>query len=126
MIAITLILLYPLLHISYYIAKKIRINIQQIKKSLEEVSKSNFDEKLGMLSYDEFGELAIYINKIIDKLKELYYSLVYLNKNLEKKVEERTRELQESLQKIQELKTQQDADYFLTTLLLKPFVNSYK
>jgi methyl-accepting chemotaxis protein len=125
MIAITLILLYPLLHISYYIAKKIRINIQQIKKSLEEVSKSNFDEKLGMLSYDEFGELAIYINKIIDKLKELYYSLVYLNKNLEKKVEERTRELQESLQKIQELKTQQDADYFLTTLLLKPFVNSY-
>ena len=61
MITITLILLYPLLHISYYIAKKIRINIQQIKKSLEEVSKSNFDEKLGMLSYDEFGELAIYI-----------------------------------------------------------------
>jgi signal transduction histidine kinase len=46
MIAITLILLYPLLHISYYIAKKIRINIQQIKKSLEEVSKSNFDEKV--------------------------------------------------------------------------------
>ena len=85
MISITLILLYPLLHISYYIAKKIRINIQQIKKSLEEVSKSNFDEKLGMLSYDEFGELAIYINKIIDKLKELYYSLVYFNKNLEKK-----------------------------------------
>jgi nitrate/nitrite-specific signal transduction histidine kinase len=119
MIIITLILLYPLLHISYYIAKKIRINIQQIKKSLEEVSKSNFDEKLGMLSYDEFGELATYINKIIDKLKELYYSLVYLNKNLEKKVEERTRELQESLQKIQELKTQQDADYFLDNIVIK-------
>ncbi len=101
------------------------LNIQQIKISLEEVSKSNFDEKLGMLSYDEFGELAIYVNKIIDKLKEMYFSLIYLNKNLEKKVTERTQELQESLKKIEELKKQQDADYFLTTLLLKPFVNSY-
>ncbi|MCS6984829.1 MAG: SpoIIE family protein phosphatase [Leptospiraceae bacterium] len=41
-----------------------------------------------------------------------------LNKNLEKKVEERTRELHESLQRIKELKEQQDGDYFLTSLLI--------
>ena len=43
-----------------------------------------------------------------------------LNANLEKKVEERTRELQASLVRVQDLKTQQDADYFLTAMLLKP------
>jgi Skp family chaperone for outer membrane proteins len=43
-----------------------------------------------------------------------------LNANLEKKVEERTRELQASLVRVQDLKKQQDADYFLTAQLLKP------
>jgi Stage II sporulation protein E (SpoIIE)/7TM diverse intracellular signalling len=43
-----------------------------------------------------------------------------LNANLEKKVEERTRELQASLVRVSDLKKQQDADYFLTALLLKP------
>ncbi|MFO1471828.1 MAG: SpoIIE family protein phosphatase [Turneriella sp.] len=43
-----------------------------------------------------------------------------LNANLEIKVEERTRELQASLVRVQDLKKQQDADYFLTAQLLKP------
>ncbi|MBX3721053.1 MAG: SpoIIE family protein phosphatase [Turneriella sp.] len=43
-----------------------------------------------------------------------------LNANLEKKVEERTQELKESLTRVSDLKKQQDADYFLTALLLKP------
>ena len=43
-----------------------------------------------------------------------------LNATLEKKVEERTQELQASLVRVSDLKKQQDADYFLTSLLLKP------
>ena len=43
-----------------------------------------------------------------------------LNRNLEKKVEERTHELQQSLQRVQDLKAQQDGDYFLTSLLIEP------
>jgi serine phosphatase RsbU (regulator of sigma subunit) len=124
MIIITILLLYPLFQISYYLAKNIKVNLNQIRKSLYEVSTGNFEQKVGMLTYDEFGELAIYINKIIEKLKEMYYSLINLNKNLEKKVEERTNALEESLIEIQKLKNQQDADYFLTTLLLKPFFHS--
>ncbi|MCB1176109.1 MAG: SpoIIE family protein phosphatase, partial [Leptospiraceae bacterium] len=45
-----------------------------------------------------------------------------LNVNLEKKVEIRTKELKESLDYVQKLKTQQDGDYFLTTLLIKPLM----
>ncbi len=40
--------------------------------------------------------------------------------NLEEKVQERTRELRETLGEVQRLKSQQDADYFLTSLLIKP------
>jgi tetratricopeptide (TPR) repeat protein len=43
-----------------------------------------------------------------------------LNSNLEEKVITRTEELNNSLSKIQKLKVQQDGDYFLTSLLLKP------
>ncbi|EOQ89011.1 SpoIIE-like protein phosphatase domain protein [Leptospira yanagawae serovar Saopaulo str. Sao Paulo = ATCC 700523] len=43
-----------------------------------------------------------------------------LNLSLERKVEERTNELQNTLTKVQELKVQQDGDYFLTSLLLDP------
>jgi tetratricopeptide (TPR) repeat protein len=45
--------------------------------------------------------------------------------NLEQKIDERTRELQESLGNVRALKGQQDGDYFLTSLLLKPLTGNY-
>lgn len=45
--------------------------------------------------------------------------------NLEQKIAERTRELQESLGHIRSLKNQQDGDYFLTSLLLRPLNGNY-
>ncbi|XDD44874.1 SpoIIE family protein phosphatase [Leptospira sp. WS39.C2] len=43
-----------------------------------------------------------------------------LNKNLEKKVTDRTDALNESLNQLQILKEKQDGDYFLTSLLIQP------
>ena len=45
--------------------------------------------------------------------------------NLEHKIEERTQELADSLVKVNALKGQQDGDYFLTSLLLKPLTGNY-
>lgn len=42
------------------------------------------------------------------------------NELLEQKVEERTRQLSETLTQVQALKERQDADYFLTSLLINP------
>lgn len=47
-----------------------------------------------------------------------------LNQNLEQKVKQRTTELQKSLENIQTLKTQQDGDYYLTSLLINPLTGS--
>ncbi|MBI3396311.1 MAG: SpoIIE family protein phosphatase, partial [Spirochaetia bacterium] len=43
---------------------------------------------------------------------------------LEDKVRERTAELTETLKTVQKLKTQQDGDYFLTSLLIKPLTRN--
>jgi len=52
----------------------------------------------------------------------VYREVEELNLHLEEKVKERTRELQQSLEQIQKLKEQQDGDYFLTSLLIKPLM----
>ncbi|MBE7437119.1 MAG: SpoIIE family protein phosphatase [Spirochaetales bacterium] len=48
-----------------------------------------------------------------------------LNRNLELKVEERTNQLRKTLAEVQELKIQQDGDYFLTSLLIKPLSGNF-
>lgn len=48
-----------------------------------------------------------------------------LNQSLEKKVEKRTEQLQNSLQEIQTLKVQQDGDYYLTSLLITPLGGNF-
>ena len=48
-----------------------------------------------------------------------------LNQSLEHKVEVRTRELQRTLNEVRALKVQQDGDYFLTSLLIKPLGGNF-
>jgi serine phosphatase RsbU (regulator of sigma subunit) len=57
--------------------------------------------------------------------EQLASELKMLSQELEEKVKFRTIELEKSLEKIQSLKQQQDGDYFLTSLLLRP-LNSNK
>ncbi|MBK8395932.1 MAG: SpoIIE family protein phosphatase [Leptospiraceae bacterium] len=48
-----------------------------------------------------------------------------LNLELEKKVEDRTKKLSESLDQVQILKEKQDGDYYLTSLLVKPLSGNF-
>ncbi|TGN20083.1 SpoIIE family protein phosphatase [Leptospira idonii] len=57
---------------------------------------------------------------LADKFSEIHRQTEILNATLENKVVERTKELSISLENIKELKAQQDGDYFLTSLLLRP------
>lgn len=63
-----------------------------------------------------FGFATILANKFIS----IHNEIEELNENLEKKVEERTRELTKSLEIVNNLKKQQDGDYYLTSLLINP------
>lgn len=62
------------------------------------------------------GIAAVLANRFV----RVHNQVEELNRGLEKKVEDRTRQLQATLNKVQELKVQQDGDYFLTSLLIQP------
>lgn len=80
----------------------------------------------------QFGLAAMLILISIglaDKINYLKRSLLKTNKkledysdHLEQKISERTQELQATLDTVNQLKIQQDGDYFLTSLLLEPFI----
>lgn len=57
---------------------------------------------------------------LANRFMRVHNAVEELNESLERKVEERTRELKESLETVHTLKVQQDGDYFLTSLLLSP------
>ncbi|MCX7633924.1 MAG: SpoIIE family protein phosphatase [Turneriella sp.] len=71
------------------------------------------------------GSLADLVSRAFEAYarRQAQEELKRMNEQLEKMVEERTRQLKETLEQVQALKEQQDADYFLTTLLLKPLSN---
>ncbi|WP_100748101.1 SpoIIE family protein phosphatase, partial [Leptospira ellisii] len=57
---------------------------------------------------------------LANKFVRLNEEVEELNEDLERKVEQRTEELKQSLEQVNRLKVQQDADYFLTSLLINP------
>ncbi|HNC01222.1 MAG TPA: SpoIIE family protein phosphatase, partial [Leptospiraceae bacterium] len=63
-----------------------------------------------------FGFATILANNFI----QVHNEIEHLNDTLERKVIERTKELTNSLEKVNQLKKQQDGDYYLTSLLLNP------
>jgi hypothetical protein len=71
--------------------------------------------RFGFLSF-VLGIAVVLANRFL----RVHNEVENLNATLEMKVEERTNELQSTLTRVQELKVQQDGDYFLTSLLLEP------
>lgn len=57
---------------------------------------------------------------LANKFARITNDFELLNRDLEQKVNDRTKELSFSLSEIQKLKEQQDGDYFLTSLLIEP------
>ncbi len=57
---------------------------------------------------------------LANRFLSVHQQVEELNSTLEKKVEDRTKRLKDSLFRVQQLKEQQDGDYFLTSLLTEP------
>lgn len=76
----------------------------------------------GLMQYGFFSFIIGIAAVLANRFLRVHNEVEELNATLEKKVEERTRELQKTLTQVQTLKLQQDGDYFLTTLLIKPLM----
>jgi hypothetical protein len=76
----------------------------------------------GLMQYGFFTFIIGIAVVLANRFLRVHNEVEELNSSLERKVEERTRELQTTLTQVQTLKLQQDGDYFLTTLLIKPLM----
>lgn len=99
--------------------------ILNLKNATEEMQNKNFDYKIEVLSNDEIGLLANAFDEMRVSIKTYSKSLTELNQNLEKKVEERTRELQNVLHEVNVLHEQKKGDYYLTANLLQPLIGNF-
>ncbi len=88
--------------ISIYLSKRITKPVITLKKVALDIGRGNLNAKIDVKSKDEIGELASSFNKMVHDLKESRDKLIGAQKNLEKKVEERTKELVDSKRKIEQ------------------------
>ncbi|TGL24594.1 SpoIIE-like protein phosphatase [Leptospira yanagawae] len=119
-VIIGIIFIFPLVFVAYLVAKAVRQGLSETSHILDELSKGNFSVVSMPSSGDDFGQQSFHLNRVIQQLNTMYTEIFTLNVGLESKVKERTLELENSLEEVKKLKFQQDGDYFLTHLLLKP------
>lgn len=94
-------------------------------QGLKEVNKGQLDTKLQVFVEDEIGYLTKSFNRMVRSIKGARLRLEKYANELELKVEERTKELKDTLDQVQKLKIQQDGDYYLTSLLIKPLSKNH-
>jgi len=94
--------------------------VQKLSIGAKIIGEGNLNHRIWIARKDELGQLADAFNRMTNQIQDFTH-------NLEKKVEERTEELNQTLKEVQTLKVAQDGDYFLTSLLVEPLqVNNNK
>lgn len=80
-----------------YLVIKILDPLNKINYFTEKINKDNFHERIKIKSNDEFEKLSMLLNKMLDNIEDLY-------KNLEKKVADKTFELNNQVNKLEQSK----------------------
>ncbi len=94
--------------------------LRTLVRSVHRVNKGDLTVNVPVRTEDEIGFLTRSFNGMVESIRVARDELQRYAGDLEDKVAERTRELQRTLETVQELKERQDGDYFLTSLILKP------
>lgn len=68
--------------------------LRSIVKTVEQIAKGDLTKRAPVSANDEVGQLAKSFNLMVDNLQRAYLKLEDMNRNLESRVEERTKELQ--------------------------------
>ncbi|MCB1178684.1 MAG: SpoIIE family protein phosphatase [Leptospiraceae bacterium] len=113
-------LLLFLLNTPLFLSRALLNPLNELVKGVSKVREGDLSVEVPVKYHDEIGFLASSFNGMVGSIRDSKKKLQDYADNLEEKVEERTRELKTTLNEVESLKEQQDGDYFLTTLLLKP------
>jgi signal transduction histidine kinase len=77
--------------------------IRDLISATQKISQGNLDHRIPVRTKDEIGVLADFFNKMTEELKRSRGRIEDYNKNLEQKVAERTRALEEANEKLKEM-----------------------
>ena len=94
--------------------------LDSLMAGVAKVNKGDYHVRIPASTSDELGFLGQSFNRMVRSIRGAKYRLQKHAGELEAKVNDRTSELMTTLEEIQHLKTHQDGDYFLTSLLIKP------
>ena len=94
--------------------------LNELLDGVEQVNKGSLQVEVPVHVQDEIGFLAGSFNKMVTSIRDARDQLQDYANNLEDMVKARTAELNESLEEVKKLKIQQDGDYYLTSLLMRP------
>lgn len=94
--------------------------LNMLLSGVKRVNDGDLNVQVPVKVQDEIGYIAQSFNSMVTSVREAREKLQDYADNLEEKVKIRTAELNKTLEQVQALKTQQDGDYFLTSLLSKP------
>lgn len=119
-VTMTLTFLVIVVGFRFFFQNAIVVPVDEVLVGLKEVNSGNLDYRLTPRVEDEIGFIARSFNKMTRSIQAARKRLQQYADELEEKVRERTGELERTLNAVNELKQQQDGDYFLTSLLIKP------
>ncbi|OGS45923.1 MAG: hypothetical protein A2539_05685 [Elusimicrobia bacterium RIFOXYD2_FULL_34_15] len=87
-------------YLSFKISRSISIPIMKLREASVYIAQGNMDVLLDIKTGDEIEELSNSFNKMIKDLKKSKEDIIEYNRTLEQKVEERTKELKDSQEKL--------------------------
>jgi len=82
--------------LTYSVARGITIPVKRLTQGASVIAGGDYSQRVVVSGSDEIGELAKTFNRMARSLEDRSQALIDLNKRLEEKVSERTRELEQS------------------------------
>lgn len=98
---IGLVMLALLWAIGQYVAARIARPIQILQSGVEAISQGTYEQPLNIHTGDEFEELAVAVHRMADRLKASRSELEGLNKDLTRRVEEKTQEITKHMRSLE-------------------------
>jgi C4-dicarboxylate-specific signal transduction histidine kinase len=87
--------------IGQYVAARIARPIQILRSGVEAISQGTYERPLNIHTGDEFEELAVAVHRMADRLKASRSELEGLNKDLTRRVEEKTQEITKHMRSLE-------------------------
>jgi two-component system, NtrC family, nitrogen regulation sensor histidine kinase NtrY len=91
LLLITLLLLFASTWVALFLSKQVTIPIQGLAEATREISRGNFDHRIGIRAQDELGTLVRSFNRMTEQLGEGRRQINEFTRSLEQAIEERER-----------------------------------